>query len=247
MDDYILEPEYSSERENSTESKYMNISIDDMELSVRSYNCLKRAGINNVYELLNKSFEDLKRVRNLGRKSMYEVLDKLTEIVDVMPAGLLWVNLLPLDSEVKELLEGKIETVEELISMDFYELLKMVGYKKDAFRMIVEAIEKKGYHLMDYSEEETLEEYINKRSAIALTRLVNDASILKKLKEHGISDVESLQELCMEDIEEEFSKSQIKQLIEELLKNVPFVEMNLFILQIFHLMKKVIVQSVLIK
>lgn len=219
MDDYILEPEYSSERENSTESKYMNISIDDMELSVRSYNCLKRAGINNVYELLNKSFEDLKRVRNLGRKSMYEVLDKLTEIVDVMPAGLLWVNLLPLDSEVKELLEGKIETVEELISMDFYELLKMVGYKKDAFRMIVEAIEKKGYHLMDYSEEETLEEYINKRSAIALTRLVNDASILKKLKEHGISDVESLQELCMEDIEEEFSKLQIKQLIEELLNN----------------------------
>ena len=48
MDDYILEPEYSSERENSTESKYMNISIDDMELSVRSYNCLKRSGINNV-------------------------------------------------------------------------------------------------------------------------------------------------------------------------------------------------------
>ena len=63
MDDYILEPEYSCEHENSTEIKYMNISIDDMELSVRSYNCLKRAGINNVYELLNKSFEDLKRVR----------------------------------------------------------------------------------------------------------------------------------------------------------------------------------------
>lgn len=197
----------------------MNISIEYMELSVRSYNCLKRAGINNVYELLNKNVEDLRKVRNLGRKSMLEVLTKLMEIVDVMPAGLLLISLLPLESEIKELLIGEVETLEELISLESYELLRMVGYKKDIFGMIVETIEKKGYHLMDYSEEETLEEYINKKSAIALTRLFNDVGMLKKLEERGISDVVSLQELCMEDIEGDFSKTQIKQLIDELLIN----------------------------
>lgn len=219
IDDYILEPEYCSERENSTERQYMNIRIEDMELSVRSYNCLKRAGINNVYELLNKNVEDLRKVRNLGRKSMLEVLTKLMEIVDVMPAGLLLISLLPLESEIKELLIGEVETLEELISLESYELLRMVGYKKDIFGTIVETIEKKGYHLMDYSEEETLEEYINKKSVITLTRLFNDVGMLKKLEERGISDVVSLQELCMEDIEGDFSKTQIKQLIDELLIN----------------------------
>ena len=49
------------------------MSIDELELSVRSYNCLKRAGINTVEELTNKTSEDMMKVRNLGRKSLEEV------------------------------------------------------------------------------------------------------------------------------------------------------------------------------
>ncbi len=57
-----------------------NMSIDELELSVRSYNCLKRAGINTVAELINKTPDDMMKVRNLGRKSLEEVLAKLKEL-----------------------------------------------------------------------------------------------------------------------------------------------------------------------
>ena len=56
------------------------MSIDELELSVRSYNCLKRAGINTVAELCDKSPDDMMKVRNLGRKSMEEVEQKLSEL-----------------------------------------------------------------------------------------------------------------------------------------------------------------------
>ena len=56
------------------------INIDELELSVRSYNCLKRAGINTVGELVNKTADDMMKVRNLGRKSLDEVLAKLKEL-----------------------------------------------------------------------------------------------------------------------------------------------------------------------
>ena len=58
----------------------VNINIDELELSVRSYNCLKRAGINTVGELINKTADDMMKVRNLGRKSLDEVLAKLKEL-----------------------------------------------------------------------------------------------------------------------------------------------------------------------
>jgi len=54
--------------------------IEDLELSVRSYNCLKRAGIQTVEELTQKTEEDMMRVRNLGKKSLKEVKDKLAEL-----------------------------------------------------------------------------------------------------------------------------------------------------------------------
>ena len=60
--------------------KVMDLNIDELELSVRSYNCLKRAGINTVEELTNKTAEDMMKVRNLGRKSLEEVLTKLKEL-----------------------------------------------------------------------------------------------------------------------------------------------------------------------
>lgn len=60
--------------------KVLEMNIDELELSVRSYNCLKRAGINTVEELINKTPEDMMKVRNLGRKSLDEVLAKLREL-----------------------------------------------------------------------------------------------------------------------------------------------------------------------
>ena len=58
-------------------SKVLDLTIDELDLSVRSFNCLKRAGINTVEDLINKSEEDMMKVRNLGRKSLEEVIAKL--------------------------------------------------------------------------------------------------------------------------------------------------------------------------
>ena len=60
--------------------KALDMNIDELELSVRSYNCLKRAGINTVAELINRTPDDMMKVRNLGRKSLEEVLAKLKEL-----------------------------------------------------------------------------------------------------------------------------------------------------------------------
>lgn len=65
------------EKEESKKEKVLEMSIEDLDLSVRSYNCLKRAGINTVEDLSNKSEEDMMKVRNLGRKSLEEVINKL--------------------------------------------------------------------------------------------------------------------------------------------------------------------------
>ena len=68
------------EKEEDDKEKALEMNIDELELSVRSYNCLKRAGINTVEELCNKTPEDMMKVRNLGRKSLEEVLAKLKEL-----------------------------------------------------------------------------------------------------------------------------------------------------------------------
>ena len=68
------------EKEDDEKEKVLEMSIDELELSVRSYNCLKRAGINTVEELTNRTSEDMMKVRNLGRKSLEEVLAKLDEL-----------------------------------------------------------------------------------------------------------------------------------------------------------------------
>ena len=75
------------EKEESETAKVLEMNIDELELSVRSYNCLKRAGINTVEELTNKTSEDMMKVRNLGRKSLEEVLAKLKELGLQLKAG----------------------------------------------------------------------------------------------------------------------------------------------------------------
>ena len=68
------------EKENNEKEKVLEMNIDELELSVRSFNCLKRAGIKTVEELCSRTSEDMMKVRNLGRKSLEEVLAKLKEL-----------------------------------------------------------------------------------------------------------------------------------------------------------------------
>ncbi|MBQ4069183.1 MAG: DNA-directed RNA polymerase subunit alpha [Lachnospiraceae bacterium] len=68
------------EKEVNEQAKVLEMNIDELELSVRSHNCLKRAGINTVEELTNRTPDDMMKVRNLGKKSLEEVLNKLKEL-----------------------------------------------------------------------------------------------------------------------------------------------------------------------
>jgi len=62
------------------ENKYENITIEDLDLSVRSYNCLKRANISTVLELTEKTEEEMMKVKNLGKKSLKEIKEKLAQL-----------------------------------------------------------------------------------------------------------------------------------------------------------------------
>lgn len=68
------------EKEKSDQEGLLNMTIEELDLSVRSFNCLKRAGINTVADLINKSEEDMMKVRNLGRKSLEEVVWKMASL-----------------------------------------------------------------------------------------------------------------------------------------------------------------------
>jgi len=74
------ESEIMVEKEEDPKDKILEMTIEELDLSVRSYNCLKRAGINTVYELTTKTEEDMMKVRNLGKKSLEEVQAKLAEL-----------------------------------------------------------------------------------------------------------------------------------------------------------------------
>ncbi len=80
LSDTAQSAEVMIEPQNVAQETVLQMNIDELELSVRSYNCLKRAGINTVEELCNKTSEDMMKVRNLGRKSLEEVLAKLKEL-----------------------------------------------------------------------------------------------------------------------------------------------------------------------
>ncbi|NLC78711.1 MAG: DNA-directed RNA polymerase subunit alpha [Ruminococcaceae bacterium] len=73
----ILDTEILVEKDTKSKEKVLEMTIEELDLSVRSFNCLKRAGINTVEDLINKSEEDMMKVRNLGVKSLEEVLEKL--------------------------------------------------------------------------------------------------------------------------------------------------------------------------
>ena len=80
LSDKGKETEIMVVKEKGSESKVLEMTIEELDLSVRSFNCLKRAGINTVADLLNKSEEDMMKVRNLGRKSLEEVVWKMASL-----------------------------------------------------------------------------------------------------------------------------------------------------------------------
>jgi len=80
LSDNAKTAEIMVDKQDDEKGKVLEMNIDELELSVRSYNCLKRAGINTVEELTNRTAEDMMKVRNLGRKSLEEVLGKLKEL-----------------------------------------------------------------------------------------------------------------------------------------------------------------------
>lgn len=80
LTDQAQKAEIMVEKEEDQKEKVLEMTIEELDLSVRSYNCLKRAGINTVQELTQKSEEDMMKVRNLGRKSLEEVQEKLADL-----------------------------------------------------------------------------------------------------------------------------------------------------------------------
>lgn len=80
LTDQAQKAEIMVEKEEDQKEKVLEMTIEELDLSVRSYNCLKRAGINTVHELTQKTEEEMMKVRNLGRKSLQEVQEKLAEL-----------------------------------------------------------------------------------------------------------------------------------------------------------------------
>jgi DNA-directed RNA polymerase subunit alpha len=80
MTDSVNGVEIMVEKEEDKKEKVLEMTIEELDLSVRSYNCLKRAGINTVEELTEKTEDDMMKVRNLGKKSLEEVKYKLEEL-----------------------------------------------------------------------------------------------------------------------------------------------------------------------
>ncbi len=80
LSDKATNAELMVEKDDKGKEKILEMTIEDLDLSVRSFNCLKRAGINTVEDLINKSEEDMMKVRNLGRKSLEEVIQKLNSL-----------------------------------------------------------------------------------------------------------------------------------------------------------------------
>lgn len=80
LDEQAANVEIMVEKGDNPQEKVLEMTIEELDLSVRSFNCLKRAGINTVEDLINKSEEEMMKVRNLGKKSLEEVIAKLRSL-----------------------------------------------------------------------------------------------------------------------------------------------------------------------
>ncbi|MBQ6788949.1 MAG: DNA-directed RNA polymerase subunit alpha, partial [Clostridia bacterium] len=80
LSDEAKNAEIMVEREETIKEKVLEMTIEELDMSVRSFNCLKRAGIDTVEDLINRTEEDMMKVRNLGKKSLEEVILKLESL-----------------------------------------------------------------------------------------------------------------------------------------------------------------------
>ncbi len=80
LTNHVSDVEIMVVKDDGKKEKVLETTIEELDLSVRSYNCLKRAGINTVEELIKKDEEEMMKVRNLGRKSLEEVQQKLAAL-----------------------------------------------------------------------------------------------------------------------------------------------------------------------
>ena len=80
LKEHVSEINLMVEKEEDQKEKVLEMTVEELDLSVRSFNCLKRAGINSVEELTSKTESEMMKVRNLGRKSLLEVTEKLEEL-----------------------------------------------------------------------------------------------------------------------------------------------------------------------
>src|SRR5699024_12118248 len=80
LKEHVEDVEIMVEKEEDKKEKLLEMAVEELDLSVRSYNCLKRAGIDTVEELIQRTEEDMMKVRNLGKKSLEEVQSKLAEL-----------------------------------------------------------------------------------------------------------------------------------------------------------------------
>lgn len=80
LTDHVEDVEIMVEKEEDKKEKVLEMAVEELDLSVRSYNCLKRAGIDTVEELIQRTAEDMMKVRNLGKKSLEEIQSKLAEL-----------------------------------------------------------------------------------------------------------------------------------------------------------------------
>lgn len=132
FDDELIDVDDDSKEDNSD---IRDIKIDDMELSVRAYNCLKRSGIHTLGDLMDKTPEDMMRVRNLGRKALEEVLAKMEEY---------GVNLAVADEEddiEPQTEEIDIEEDDEKIDFDSMSQIERIKYKTKLDELGIKEIE----------------------------------------------------------------------------------------------------------
>ena len=80
LSEEVSNTEIMDTQEDTGKEKVLEMTIEELDLSVRAFNCLKRAGVNTVSDLINKSQDEMMKVRNLGKKSLEEVLAKLDSV-----------------------------------------------------------------------------------------------------------------------------------------------------------------------
>lgn len=150
------------EKVDDTDSKIRDMNIEELDLSVRSYNCLKRAGITNVFELTQKSEEEMMKVRNLGKKSLKEVKEKLAAL-----------ELSFRDSVFSDGASGE----EISVSMNIEELVGYGELSEDAKNALVSAVESLE-ELLDLRKEEFLSRRnVTKKIAEEIEKLLQNNNL----------------------------------------------------------------------